>query len=39
MNTFMVGYQSLFRNLVLNSLFHGLKLGKCRFSSKDSEAV
>ena len=37
----MVGEQSLFFfwNLVLNSLFHGLKLGKCRFSSKDGEAV
>ena len=28
-----------FRNLVSNSLFHGLKLGNCRFSSEHGEAV
>ena len=27
--------KSFFRNLILNSLFHRLKLGKCLFSSED----
>ena len=27
------------RNLVLNTLFHEFKFGKCRFSSNDGEAV
>ena len=38
-NFYRVIVEPFFRNLVLNSLFHGLKLGKCRFSARDGEVV
>ena len=35
----LCGSPGLFFYLVLKSLFHGLKSGKCRFTAKNGEAV